>query len=169
MNIWNAYHFLKISNVKWSLMFKNLLPDVSLKNIFEEKNPISKNKAFIFTTGWQGISFRVFLYQIHESIQFITENIWKIKITVTFVKDPLCFMNALLSVIITSQTFLFRKKIQSCQIDEFVKNCSIIYICLTTQLLYQKNKFYMCSLLFKANFYVAHALLAQISSNFFCY
>ena len=76
-------------------------------------------------------------------------------------------MNALLSVIITSQIFLFRMKIQSFQIDEFVKSCSIIYICLTTQPLYQKNKFYTCSLLFKANFYVAHALLAQIFSNFF--
>ena len=48
----------------------------------------------------------------------------------------------------------------------FVKNCSIICICFTTQLLYQKNEFYMCSLLFKANFYVVHALFAQIFSNF---
>ena len=71
-------------------------------------------------------------------------------------------MNALLSVIITSQILLFRMKSQSFQIDEFVKSCSIIYICLTTQLLYQKNEFCTCSILFKANFYVAHALLAQI-------
>ena len=48
----------------------------------------------------------------------------------------------------------------------FVKNCSVICICFTTQLLYQKNEFYMYSLLFKANFYVAHALFAQIFSNF---
>ena len=130
--------------------------------------PFSKNKAFNFVTGLKGISFRVFLYQIHQSIQFITENIWKRKIAVTFIKDPLCFMNALLSVIIASQIFLFRKKIRSFQIDEFVKNCSIIYICLTTQLVYIKNEFCMCSLLFKANFYVAHALLAEIFTNFFC-
>ena len=129
--------------------------------------PFSKNKVFIFVTDWKGISFRVFLYQIHESIQFITDNIWKIKITVTFVKNPLCFINALLSVIVTSQIFLSRKKIQSFQIDELVKNCSIKYICLITQLLYQKNEFYPCSLLFKANFYAAHALLTQIFSNFF--
>ena len=71
----------------------------------------------------------------------------KKQITVTFVKDlsKLCFMNALLSVIITSRIFLFRKRIQSFQIDEFVKSFSIIYICLTTQLLYQKNEFYTCS------------------------
>ena len=54
-------------------------------------------------------------------------------------------MNALLSVIIASQTFLFSKKIWSFQTDEFVKNRSIIYICLTTQRLYQKKKNFICA------------------------
>ena len=54
-------------------------------------------------------------------------------------------MNALLSVIITSQIYLFRKKIQSFQIDEFVKSCSIIYSCFTSQFLYQKINFIRAS------------------------
>ena len=92
-----------------------------LWKIFLGKDSFFDEQSLYFCNSLKGNFFpRVFIpnswkYTIHY------RNIWKRKITVTFVKDPLCFINALLSIIIAIQLFLFTKKIRSFQIGDLSK------------------------------------------------
>ena len=92
-----------------------------LWKIFQGKDSFFDEQSLYFCNRLKGNFFpRVFIpkswkYTIHY------RNIWKRKITVTFVKDPLCFINALLSIIIAIQLFLFTKKIPSFQIGDLSK------------------------------------------------
>ena len=83
--------------------------------------------------------------KVHNSLQKIFEKKNKLPLLLSKICQSYVSWMPYFQSIITSRIFLFRKRIQSFQIDEFVKSFSIIYICLTTQLLYQKNEFYTCS------------------------